>query len=297
MTIDHHHLNAFAAILREGSFEKAAQSLSVTPSAISQRIRALEEKMGTVLIIRETPCRPTEEGVKLYRHALQVEMLEKDLLQDMQNPERQSSRSIAVAVNADSLETWFMGAAESFFRETGTTLEIIADDQDHTDQWLKEGRVLGAVTSSSKPVQGCRIERLGIVRYLPMAAPEFAKQYFPKRNIKDHLAQAPMIAFNRKDKIQTNFIKKMIGKTMKVDPPCHFIPSTHAFHDAIAAGLGWGFVIESMSSEYVKKYGLVNFAPGYEMDLILYWQSWRLTSPTLNALTKAVRKAAKDNLA
>lgn len=296
MTIDHLHLSAFAAIIREGSFEKAAQNLSVTPSAISQRIRALEEKMGTVLIVREAPCRPTEEGMKLYRHALQVEMLEKDLLQDMQKTENSPFQSIAVAVNADSIETWFMDATAAFAQDTGAMLEIFADDQEHTDQWLKEGRVLGAVTSSSKPVQGCRIEKLGAIRYLPMATPEFIKQYFPKANVKAHLAKAPMIAFNRKDKIQTNFIRKMTGQIQNPEPPCHFIPSTHGFHDAVAAGLGWGLVIESMADEYVKKRKLVNFAPGHEINLALYWQSWRLTSPTLDALTKAVRKAAKDNL-
>lgn len=296
MIIDHLHLSAFAAILREGSFEKAAQSLSVTPSAISQRIRALEERMGVLLIVRETPCRPTEEGMRFYRYALQVEMLEKDLLRDLGRAKDMPSRALPVAVNADSIDTWFNDAIIRFSKETGELLEIFPDDQEYTAQWLKEGRVLGAVTTSSKPVQGCRIEKLGAIRYLPMATPEFIKKYFPDGIQKGGLDQAPLVAFNRKDKFQMEFIKKVSGRMPKIEPPCSFVPSTHAFHEAIASGLGWGMVVESMAQGYLKKKQLVNFAPGREMSYTLYWQSWRLTSPTLDALAKAVRKAAKDNL-
>lgn len=296
MIIDHLHLSAFTAILREGSFEKAAQSLSVTPSAISQRIRALEEKMGVLLIIREMPCRPTAEGVKFYRYALQMEILEKDLLHDLNSMQETPSRALPVAVNADSIDTWFNEAISGFSRSTGESLEIFPDDQEHTAQWLKEGRVLGAVTTSSKPVQGCRIEKLGSIRYLPMATPEFIKKHFAGGVNKENFASAPMVAFNRKDRFQLEFIKKIHGRLPKTEPLTSFVPSTYAFHEAVASGLGWGMVIESIGQEYLKRRRLVNFLPGKDMSYTLYWQSWRLTSPTLDALTKAVRKAAKDNL-
>lgn len=296
MKLDYPQLTAFAAILREGSFDKAAQALAITPSAISQRIRALEERLGTLLIVRDTPCRPTEEGRKLYRHALQIEMLEKDLMMDMQVSGDSSPSPFPVAVNADSIDTWFNDAIAGFTKETGEFLEIFADDQEYTAQWLKEGRVLGAVTTSSKPVQGCRIEKLGAIRYLPMASPAFIQKHFPNGFKKDVLGQVPVVAFNRKDKFQLEFIKKISGRAPKVEPPCCYVPSTHAFHEAVASGIGWGMVVESISHDYVKKRQLVNFAPGWEMMYTLYWQSWRLTSPTLDALTKAVRKAAKDNL-
>jgi LysR family transcriptional regulator (chromosome initiation inhibitor) len=290
MKLDHSHLAALAAILREGSFEKAATALNVTPSAISQRIRALEEQMGAVLIIRDTPCRPTKEGEKLYRHAMQIDLLERDLLGDLRQQEQQV---IPVAVNADVLATWFVDAIRLFHEETGVMIEAFADNEGYTAEWLREGRVLGAVTSSSKAVQGCKTEKLQAMRYIPMASPSFVKKYFAKGVTREAFEQAPMLVFDRKDRLQHSFIKKVIGKDIANDPPCHWYPSSAAFQDMAAAGLGWGMAPEPLIGEYLRNGTLVNFAPKYAVEVPLYWQSWRLTSPTLEALTRAVKKAAR----
>lgn len=291
MNLDPSHLAALVAIIREGNFERASQILNVTPSAISQRIRALEERMGTVLIIRDTPCRPTVEGKKLYRHALQVHLLERDLLSEMRRADAQERQVIPVAVNADSLAIWFYKAIQLFHQETGAFMETFADDQTHTTEWLKEGRVLGAVTSLSKPIQGCRVERLKPMRYIPMASPAFMKQYFPKGLTQDSFQSAPILAFSRKDRLQHDFIKKIIGKSLSEDPPSHWYPSSNSFQDAAVAGLGWGMAPEPLIRPYLKSGALVNMSPKHDIELPLYWQSWRLTSPTLEALTRAVKKA------
>ena len=293
MKFDHSHLAALSAILREGSFEKAAASLRVTPSAISQRIRALEEQMGTVLIVRETPCRPTAEGERLYRHAEQIDLLERDLLSELrQEPDEQDSRTIPVAVSADALATWFVDAVRLFNQETGAMIEAFADNEGYTTEWLREGRVLGAVTSSSKPVQGCRTDKLKPMRYIPMASPDFMKRHFAKGLTLDAFRSAPMLIFDRKDRLQHDFVKKVTGKELSIDPPWHKYPSPSAFQEMAAAGLGWGMAPEKLITPYLKAGTLVNMTPKSVLDVPLYWQSWRLASPTLEALTRAVKGAS-----
>ncbi len=293
MKLDHSHLSALAAILREGSFEKAAAALSVTPSAISQRIRALEEQMGTVLIVREAPCRPTAEGERLYRHALQIDLLERDVLNELrQETQQQESRTIPVAVSADALATWFVDAVRLFNHETGAMIEAFADNEGYTTEWLREGRVLGAVTSSASAVQGCRTDRLKPMRYIPMASPAFMKRHFPKGLTAQAFTKAPMLVFDRKDRLQHDFVKKLTGRGLPVDPPCHRYPSPAAFQEMAAAGLGWGLAPEKLIAPYLKAGTLVNMSPKNVLEVPLYWQSWRLTSPTLEALTKAVKKAS-----
>lgn len=293
MKFDHSHLTALAAILREGSFEKAAQVLNVTPSAISQRIRALEEQVGAVLIVRETPCRPTVEGERLYRHALQIDLLERDVLNELRQPaDEEEIRTIPVAVSADALATWFVEAVRLFHEETGALIEAFADNEGYTTEWLREGRVLGAVTSSSKPVQGCRTDKLKPMRYIPMASPAFMKRHFAKGLTLDAFTHAPMLVFDRKDRLQHDFVKKVTGKDLTADPPCHKYPSPAAFQEMAAAGLGWGMAPEKLIAPYLKAGALLNMSPRNILDVPLYWQSWRLTSPTLDALTRAVKKAS-----
>jgi LysR family transcriptional regulator (chromosome initiation inhibitor) len=293
MKFDRSHLSALAAILREGSFEKAALSLHVTPSAISQRIRALEEQVGAVLIIRDTPCRPTVEGERLYRHALQIDLLERDLLNELsQQASEEEIRMIPVAVSADALATWFVEAVRLFHAETGAMVEAFADNEGHTTEWLREGRVLGAVTSSAKTVQGCRTEKLKPMRYIPMASKDFMKRHFAKGLTLDAFQQAPMLVFDRKDRLQHDFVKQVTGKDLPADPPCHKYPSSNAFQEMAALGLGWGMAPEKLMAPYLKAGTLVTMSPKNILDVPLYWQSWRLTSPTLDAMTRAVKRAS-----
>jgi LysR family transcriptional regulator (chromosome initiation inhibitor) len=292
MNLDRSHLSALVAIIREGSFDKAAQVLHVTSSAISQRIRTLEEQMGTVLIVRESPCRPTFEGEKIYRHGLQVELLERDLIGTLHQTINRGIQTIPVAVNADSLATWFVDVIRVFHEHTGAYIEAFTDNQDYTAEWLREGKVLGAVTSLSKAVQGCRIEKLKPLRYIPMASPAFIKRYFPNGLTQDAFQLAPLLMFDRKDLLQHDFIKKVTGKGLRNNPPCHFYPSSNSFQDMAVAGLGWGLAPEQLIQPYLKPGKLVVLPTKHALDVPLYWQSWRLSSPTMDALTKAVKKAA-----
>lgn len=208
MRIDHSQLAAFAAVINEGSFEAAAQRLHVTPSAISQRIKQLEERLGQILVQRASPCRATVAGQVLLRHAEQVEMLESETLAALGgNAGDASSRvRLPVVVNADSLDSWFAEVFAGIAADGTITLDVRVEDQDHSERLLREGTVMAGVSTSAKPIQGCRVERLGVMRYLAVATPEFVDRYFSEGIGVDALAQTPMLRFNAKDALQDRFM-------------------------------------------------------------------------------------------
>jgi LysR family transcriptional regulator, chromosome initiation inhibitor len=292
MYLDYPHLAALVAVVREGSFDAAARALHVTPSAISQRIKQLEERLGGIVVVRGTPCRPTEMGDALYRHGVQVELLEKDLLRSV--GEDQPTAPMGVAANADSLATWLVPALARFLEQVGATVEIVVDDQDYTAGWLRSGRVLGAVTAEARAVQGCRVQPLGVMRYRATATPRFIRRWFPRGFTAAAVASAPVLVFNRKDQLHERFLRQVLGGRREL--PTHFVPSPTAFVDATLAGLGWGLNPEPLVEAHLRTGKLRDLVPSRALDVPLYWQQWSLASPRLDALAAALRAQAAASL-
>jgi LysR family transcriptional regulator, chromosome initiation inhibitor len=296
--LDLQALRALAAVLREGSFEKAARQMHVTPSAVSQRIRALEEKLGCVLLVRTSPVTATEEGARLYLHFLQIEVLEADLARDLQplgDTTDKRGRSIRVAVNADSLATWVIPALSEFHAKSGDTVALHVDDQDHTREWLRSGTVFAAVTATSDAVAGCRVDPLGSMRYYACASPAFAERHFTGRDLQAAFAEAPMLMFNQKDQLQHRFLSELLGD-VDPHPPVWWLPSTHGFLDGARVGLGWGLHPLPLVSDDLVSGRLVDLCPGHHIDVPLFWQSWRLDSETVHTLRACMLRAAEGAL-
>lgn len=294
MSIDAAQLQTFAAIVDEGSFDAAAQSLRITPSAVSQRIKALERHIGQVLVSRSKPCRATESGRALLRLARQVSLLEIEALAaargqlDVAASDAHPVR-IPIAVNADSLASWFLPALSDLPADQLVYFDLRQEDQDHSAALLRDGSVLAAVTADPRVVQGCQVQRLGAMRYRAMMSPAYADRWFPEGPTAEALAAAPILVFNRKDALQHRFLRKLTRR--KVSPPVHYIPAAVAFVDAVRQGLGWGMVPEQLATR-----NLVELAPGRYVDVPLYWQHWKLDSQLLTTLTAAVRTAAANVL-
>jgi LysR family transcriptional regulator (chromosome initiation inhibitor) len=270
-------LATFQAVIDEGSFEAAARTLHVTPSAVSQRIKALEQTVGQVLVRRAKPCEPTEAGQALVRFAGQVALLEREALDAVAGGVR---TRVSVVVNADSLHTWFLPALR--LMPAGLSFDLHQDDQDYTADLLRAGTAMAAVTSQHVPVQGCRVEKLGAMRYLAVAAPDLGVQ---------DLGTAPVILLNRKDGLQHRFLTTITRR--HVDPPVHYVPAAAAFVEAVRLGLGWALIPEQIARADIAAGRVVDLTPGRHLDVPLYWQYWRMESAVLSALTTAVRTAAR----
>lgn len=294
--LDYPSLFALAAVVREGSFERAARLLHVTPSAVSQRIRLLEERVGCALVTRGQPCEPTETGRRLCQHIDQVRLLEHELHSDM--PElanhAQTWVHVPVAVNADSLATWFVRAAASFHAQTNVLLQLAVDDQEHTAEWLRSGQVLAAVTASDKPAAGCNCQALGAMRYVAAASPAFVARYFVEGVNASSLSQAPSLLFNTKDALQMQWVKRLCGQAVEL--PQHTVPSPHAFVSAALAGMGWAMHPWALVQEHLTSGRLVELQPRTALDIPLFWQQTRMTSKLLSKLTDAVLEAAREQL-
>lgn len=304
MRIDSGHLAAFAAVLDEGTFELAARRLNVTPSAVSQRIKLLEDRLGQVLIRRTTPCEPTAPGRTLLRHARQVALLEFEALAELGAGGEESAARVPVVVNADSLDTWFAGVFDGLAGIAPVTLDIRVEDQDHSTALLREGTVMAGVSASDAAIQGCRTEPLGVMRYLAVASPAFVRRHFGQAVTPEALAAAPTLVFNRKDALQEVFAASVYperspkpglhGPTRK--PPIHYAPSTPSFLQAALRSAGWGVMPEQIVSEALASGALVEPWPGRVLDVPLYWRRWRIESRSLDAVTRLVRRAADGGL-
>jgi len=288
-SLDPGQLAAVVAVVEEGSFEKAAARLHVTRSAISQRIKQLELRLGQIVIRRGTPCRPTVAGEALLRYGKQVEFLSDEASRELAASVGQSS-TVAIAVNADSLATWFLAAIAPFTASAAHMFELLVDDQDHTAAMMRAGRVLAAVTAEPHPVQGCNVEPLGAMRYVAVASPEFLSQHFPRGVTAHALAEAPTLTFNRKDRLQAQILEKLTGHPLS--PPIHWIPSPHGFVEAALLGIGWGTVPASMAAPYLRTATLRRLRRDAVLDVPLFWQHWRLDTPLMRDLTRAVVTAS-----
>lgn len=293
MRFDPNHLSALASVLRLGSFEAAAHSLFVTPSAVSQRIKALEERVGTVLVKRGLPCTGTEAGLRLAKHAEDVAVLEGLVSQELalDHNSQDAPPHLRIAVNADSLATWFITAMAA---TPGFLFDLVIDDQDHSAEWLKRGEVSAAITSHSAPVAGCNAQPLGAMRYEASASPTFMTRWFREGLNPTRLAQAPCLVFNAKDGLQQRWIRQHFDQD--ITPPAHFIPSTQGFADAAKAGLGWGMNPVNLIEPALRSGALVPLLPNSALQVNLTWQVSRVMASALAPLTKAVLSSAKQHL-
>ncbi|MDF9279554.1 LysR family transcriptional regulator ArgP [Arthrobacter sp. EH-1B-1] len=279
-------LRALAAIIDEESFEAAADTLRITPSAVSQRIKALEASVGQIVVRRGIPCTPTDAGSVLLRMARQVQIIEAETRSALGHGE--ATRTVTrVAVNADSLATWFVPVLGEAAGWTDTTLDLRVEDQDHSSRLLRQGDVIGAITSDPAPVNGCRAELLGYMRYLPVATPALRNRFLNDDGI--DFTRMPVLQFNAKDDLQQRFL---LSHGVTQPPPRHLIPSSEAFLAALRAGLGWGMIPELQLESDLDLGALVLLEKDAHVDVPLHWQTWTLNSERLNRMTEAVREAS-----
>lgn len=291
MHLDRDHLAALQAILKLGSFEAAAASLGVSQPAISLRIRALEDHVGLPLIQRGTPCVGTPAGKRLGQHAETVALMEYAALRELDLTIGSTPTRVAVAVNADSLATWFPLVLKDL---PDLVLDIQMDDQDHSAQWLKSGDVSAAVTGTPKPEKGCDVMPLGRQRYIATAAPEFVNKWFKDGVTADTLMRAPLITYTYKDQLQSRWMQQVTGK--KLFPPTHLLPSTHGFVAATRDGSAWAMNPIQLVKKDLSNGTLVEIMPDSALDVPLFWHCNRHVKSALIPLTKTVKRIAREAL-
>lgn len=299
-TYDPAALECLAAIIEEGGFDRAAQRLNITQSAVSQRLRALEAQVGTVLIVRTRPLRPTSAGNLLLKHTKQLRLLRADVERELRELAPSSTgggreeERISIAVNADSIATWALPAMNAVARQ-GLPLELITDDQDFTHEWLREGQVMGCITTVRQPLRGCRMVALGAMRYIAVGETGYVQERLAQGLTAHNFRASPFIAFNRKDDMQAEFVGRAFG-LKRVALHQLFVPSSEGQVRAVLAGWGLSVVPELLVRELIAQGRLVNVAPQADVAVQLYWHCWNLQSGVLDQLSAAFERAAAQAL-
>ncbi|AIY02297.1 Transcriptional regulator [Arthrobacter sp. PAMC 25486] len=282
-------LRTLLAVLDHGTFDAAATSLHVTASAVSQRIKAMEQAAGQVLLQRTTPVAVTPAGAVVHKLARQLRQLEADAAAELGSTGA-GQYAVTVVVNADSLATWFMDALALVPAGSPMTFELLREDEQHSVNLLRSGAVMAAVTATAEPVQGCSATPLGAMAYRAVASPRFMGRWFPQGFNKELFKAAPAIQFDRGDTLQSNFFSTVTGA--RLTGAQHYIPDTLQFGEAVKLGFGWGLMPVAHCVPDLASGELVELVPGHISSIPLYWQRWKIQSPALDSLTAAVTQAA-----
>jgi LysR family transcriptional regulator (chromosome initiation inhibitor) len=295
MKIPSELIETLTAVVRDGTFDAAARSLHLTPSAVSQRIKALEQRVGRVLVVRSKPVRATTAGEAVLRLGQQLALLQDETLRQL-GTERTDERptTLPIAVNADSLATWILPPLARVAAREPVVFDLVPDDQEHTADLLASGAVMAAIASDATPVPGCTSSPLGRMRYRAYATPDYAARWCPDGLTPSALARAPRIDFDRKDTLQERFSRRLSRRTL--DPPRHYVPASADFAVATRLGLGWAMLPLDHAQAGITAGELVDLAPGRHLDVPLHWQQWKLRSRLVDTVAAEVQTEAKRAL-
>jgi LysR family transcriptional regulator, chromosome initiation inhibitor len=286
LNLDPASLACLTALAETGSFETSAERLTITQSAVSHRLKTLETLVGQPLVIRTRPLTLTQTGQTLLRFARQLQAIHVDLSRELGRADHLFDERIPIAVNADSLATWVLPALDQVV-QSGVRVDITVDDQDFTHEWLKQGSVLGCVSTNPKAMQGCVATELGSMRYVAAASPQFARQHLKKTFHASALGVLPFLVFNRKDDMQTQWVAKAL-QLRKPRLLQTAVPSSESYVKAIQMGWGIGVAPELMMQAHFSDGSLTPILPNTAIDVALYWHRWATSSSTLDSIGAAL---------
>lgn len=292
MNFDRQQLEAFAAIAEARHFGRAAASLNITRGAVSLRLKALEEEFGTPLVVRDGNI-PTPAGEVLLRHIRVLKILEADTQQQIKPMDGTRPR-VSIAVNADSLATWFEAVAWEI-AENNVALELIVDDQDYTLPLLAKGEAMGCVSTSSNPPTGFLAEPIGMMEYECVANVAFAERFFPRGLGLHSVIAAPAVLYNRKDGLHAQFLERFLDFEVR-NYAAHYFPSPSALLAAIEKGIGYGLVPCLQATPLIDSGKLIRLAPDHKVEVKLYWHHWETAPSNAQAISELVVRHARQVL-
>ena len=284
-------LTALRQVVEDGGFEAAADELHISQSAISQRIKNLESQIGQIVVQRTKPVRATETGQLLLRFSRQIALAQEEVMALIAKEQRGAAVSIRIAVNADSLESWVLPALAPMAHQ-GIALDLRRQDEHITAGLLRSGEVMAAITADRNPVQGCSITALGSTAYYAVCTPEFKERWFAGGMDRQSVEEAPLVQYDRNDLLQYHFIRRIT--LARVHPPTHYVPTSAGYNNAISLSFGWGLIPASVLSSYPD--GALALLSNEPLLLPLYWQQWKLSSPSLSAVAQAIIEAGRKAL-
>ncbi len=292
---DYRLIDALDAILREGGFERAAQALHLTQSAVSQRLRQLEEQLGQRLLVRSHPPRATPAAEALLQHVRQVKALEADLNQRLQRDSQAQRPRVSIGINADSLAIWGEALYRTWQSDGDLLVDFVVDLEEATLNLLKQGEVMACIALQSEALPGCSVSALGSMRYHLVATPGFVQRHLPKGLQPHAITQAPALLYNRRDRMLPDYLTRH-GLWQGGSLPTLCVPSSQDYAAFALAGHGYGIVPEAQCKAALADGRLVNLLPGQPLDIPLHWHTWSVKTPLLRRLRQGAQSLASTLL-
>ncbi|MGF1701569.1 LysR family transcriptional regulator ArgP [Photobacterium makurazakiensis] len=293
--LDYRWIEALDAVIAQRGFERAAENLCITQSAVSQRIKQLEKLMAQPMLVREQPPRPTTAGQKILGLYRRVRLLEQELLPEITPDDLSQPLSVSIATNADSLATWLLPALSPLLKSRRIELNLMIEDEARTLDKLRSGEVVGAISMEATPMPGCVADYLGRVDFLCVASPEFAKKYFSSGVTRESLVEAPGVAFDHHDDMHERFIQQHfnlpMGSVMK-----HTVRSSEAFVRLALEGIAFSLIPRVQILQELEQGLLVNVTPDIFLTRRMYWHHWALESGVLTELSQQLTHHAHQVL-
>ncbi len=293
--LDYKWIEALDAIVYPGSFERAAEHLFVSQSAISQRIKQLEKFLAQPVLIRSQPPKPTPIGKKLLGLYRRVRLLEHEILPELKNDTSTRPVQLSLATNADSLATWLLPALQNVMKQRQVELKLTIYGEYRSIEKLKSGEVTGAISLESQPIPGCRADYLGRIDYVCVASPEFYQRYFSKGVNNQTLAKAPAVSYDQYDDLHKTFLTEHFN----VNPDSvihHNISSSEAFLKVALAGVAYCLIPRLQITDELDRGVLVDVTPGFLMSHRIYWHHWQLETGVLQEISHAIVGYAQQHL-
>ncbi|RWX53288.1 LysR family transcriptional regulator ArgP [Photobacterium chitinilyticum] len=293
--LDYRWIEALDAVIAQRGFERAAEHLCITQSAVSQRIKQLEKLMAQPMLVREQPPRPTPAGQKILGLYRRVRLLEQELLPELTPDDTSQPLSVSLAINADSLATWLLPALSPLLKSRRIELNLLVEDEIRTLDKLRSGEVVGAISMEANSLPGCVADYLGRVDYWCVASPEFAKKYFADGVTRETLLAAPGVAFDQHDDMHERFVHQHynlpLGSVMK-----HTVRSSEAFVRMAVEGIAYCLIPRVQIQSELDSGLLVNVTPEIFLTRRMYWHHWVLESGVLAELSQKLTTYARNVL-
>ena len=288
---EYRQLEALGAVIENGGFDRAADALGLTQSAVTHRVKQLETGLGKPLLVRSNPPVLTEAGLPLYRHFRKIRLLEEDLAAELEGGA--SGTQLSIGVNASTLGSWFLPVLRSIMKLTLVDLHIGEAKVVHNQ--LQRGNLAGCISIRSKSTRGCYVDYLGKLVLRCVSTKDFRQRYFPRGIREAEMKAAPLALFHPESQMMRMYQKNVLG-IAPFDVPSHIIPHQHGYLQMISDGVAYGFIPEPLFHKYQAARGLIDLSPVAPIVIPQYWHRWGIDSNLLNRITGKIREEARASL-
>ncbi|WP_061032426.1 LysR family transcriptional regulator ArgP [Vibrio splendidus] len=293
--LDYKWIEALDAVVKQRSFERAAEQLYISQSAVSQRIKQLEKWLAQPALVRENPPRPTPAGKKLLGLYRRVRLLEHELVPELMNEDGNQPLSISIATNADSLATWLLPALSGVMKSRQVELNLAIHGESRTIEKIKSGEVAGAISLESQAIPGCSADYLGRMDYVCVGSPDFHQRYFSEGVNYTTLRKAPAVSYDQYDDLHKKFLHDHFN-VPRDSVINHTVGSSEAFVRLALSGVAYCLIPRLQIIEELESGSLIDITPGFLLSYRIYWHHWQLESGVLKEISQAILSFAHEHL-